>query len=489
MPKVMLVEDDNNLREIYEARLQAEGYTIVSAKDGEEALTVAKAEKPELIISDVMMPKISGFEMLDILRNTEGLKNVRVIMLTALGQSEDQERATKLGADKYLVKSQVTLEDIVKVSHDLLEDQPAQAAAVPAAATPAPVISAPATAPTPPPVAPEPVATPPADTPVAPPPVETIATPPPAAPSPAPVISAPATAPTPPPVAPEPVATPPADTPVAPPPVETAASTNTETTPEASNDSGRKMLTEPPSSEPIDSSELGGSIAGGNSDEFDQSSGAPRPRNSETPGVEAISGNVGTINTLDKALASEVAAAEKDNVEAQTTSQEQKAVDDKIEDFIAGASSDAPGPDGTVAEPPKPPEETPTAAENKIEDDKLMASAVDDLTAAAQQAPAPVAPKPEPTVTESDGKVKPVSSKPKPGASVVIAGKKVIAPPANSDKPDLQTLLAMEAAKEAAEQPSGPPTAVVSTESGIESKPLDTPSTGSPTVDPNSISL
>ena len=59
MAKVLLVEDDNNLREIYEARLQAEGYDIVSATDGEQALAVAKNERPDLIISDVMMPKIS----------------------------------------------------------------------------------------------------------------------------------------------------------------------------------------------------------------------------------------------------------------------------------------------------------------------------------------------------------------------------------------------------------------------------------------------
>ncbi len=121
MAKILLVEDDNNLREIYEARLQAEGYTIASAHDGEEALVVAKAEKPDLIISDVMMPKISGFEMLDILRNTDSLKNVKVIMLTALGQSDDQERANKLGTDRYLVKSQVTLEDIVNVANELLQ--------------------------------------------------------------------------------------------------------------------------------------------------------------------------------------------------------------------------------------------------------------------------------------------------------------------------------------------------------------------------------
>ena len=100
MTKLMLVEDDNNLREIYGARLQAEGYEIVSAKDGEEALALAVKERPDLIISDVMMPKISGFDMLDILRSTTETKHTKVIMMTALSQKEDQERGEKLGADR-----------------------------------------------------------------------------------------------------------------------------------------------------------------------------------------------------------------------------------------------------------------------------------------------------------------------------------------------------------------------------------------------------
>ncbi len=164
MTKVMLVEDDNNLREIYEARLQAEGYDIVAAKDGEEALVLAKEHKPELVISDVMMPKISGFEMLDILRNTDGLKDVKVIMLTALGQSDDQARADKLGADRYLVKSQVTLEDIVTVARELIDgpDAPEAAPAVDApaaiAVTPDPVVPAEPVA-----VAPEPTVVVPSD--------------------------------------------------------------------------------------------------------------------------------------------------------------------------------------------------------------------------------------------------------------------------------------------------------------------------------------
>ncbi|MCA9346655.1 response regulator, partial [Candidatus Saccharibacteria bacterium] len=127
MAKILLVEDDNNLREIYEARLMAEGYDIVSARDGEEALSVAIKEKPDLVISDVMMPKISGFDMLDILRTTEETKNIKVIMMTALSQAEDKARAEKLGADRYLVKSQVTLEDVAKVAKEVLEGSTAPA--------------------------------------------------------------------------------------------------------------------------------------------------------------------------------------------------------------------------------------------------------------------------------------------------------------------------------------------------------------------------
>ena len=122
----MLVEDDNNLREIYEARLAAEGYDIVAAQDGEEALALAVKERPDLIIADIMMPKVSGFDMLDILRSTPETKHTKIIMMTALSQAEDKTRAEKLGADRYLVKSQVTLEDVVKVASEMLNQTTAQ---------------------------------------------------------------------------------------------------------------------------------------------------------------------------------------------------------------------------------------------------------------------------------------------------------------------------------------------------------------------------
>lgn len=144
MSKIMLVEDDNNLREIYEARLIAEGYEIVSAKDGEEALAMAVKEKPDLIISDVMMPKISGFDMLDILRTTPETKNTKIIMMTALSQAEDKSRADKLGADRYLVKSQVTLEDVAAVAREVLSGEAGSPNPETPSTTPAPVATTPA---------------------------------------------------------------------------------------------------------------------------------------------------------------------------------------------------------------------------------------------------------------------------------------------------------------------------------------------------------
>lgn len=121
MTKILLVEDDKNLQEIYGVRLGSEGYQMLIAGDGEEALNVALKEKPDLILSDVMMPKISGFDMLDILRSTPEIKDTKVIIMTALSSEDQRERGEQLGADIYLVKSQVGIEDVVQAVKDLLE--------------------------------------------------------------------------------------------------------------------------------------------------------------------------------------------------------------------------------------------------------------------------------------------------------------------------------------------------------------------------------
>ena len=124
MTKILLVEDDKSLREIYGVRLLAEGYDIVSAGDGEEALAMAIKERPALIVSDVMMPKISGFDMLDILRSATETKDIKVIMMTALSSEDQRQRGESLGADRYLVKSQVGIEDVVRTVHEVLGDLP-----------------------------------------------------------------------------------------------------------------------------------------------------------------------------------------------------------------------------------------------------------------------------------------------------------------------------------------------------------------------------
>ncbi len=120
MTKILLVEDDKSLREIYGVRLLAEGYDIVSAGDGEEALAIAIKERPQLILSDVMMPKISGFDMLDILRSTTETKDTKVIIMTALSSEEQRQRGESLGADLYLVKSQVGIEDVIRAVKEVL---------------------------------------------------------------------------------------------------------------------------------------------------------------------------------------------------------------------------------------------------------------------------------------------------------------------------------------------------------------------------------
>lgn len=111
--KILLVEDDVALSGVYKSRLEMEGFEARAVNNGELALSAATEFKPDLILLDAMMPKISGFDVLDILRNTPETANIRIIMLTALSQPKDKERAESLGVDDYLVKSQVVIGDVV----------------------------------------------------------------------------------------------------------------------------------------------------------------------------------------------------------------------------------------------------------------------------------------------------------------------------------------------------------------------------------------
>lgn len=118
--KILLVEDDIALSAVYKSRLELEGFDTREVNNGEDALSAALEYKPDLIVLDAMMPKISGFDVLDILRNTPDTTNIKIVMLTALSQPKDKERAENLGVDDYLVKSQVVIGDVVdRVKHHL----------------------------------------------------------------------------------------------------------------------------------------------------------------------------------------------------------------------------------------------------------------------------------------------------------------------------------------------------------------------------------
>ena len=110
---ILLVDDDLTLREMYEERLKSEGFTIVQASNGEEALSKAKDIKPNLILLDIMMPKINGFDVLKGLKADSELKDIPVIILTALIQDVDRVQGDKLGATDYIVKSETMPGEVI----------------------------------------------------------------------------------------------------------------------------------------------------------------------------------------------------------------------------------------------------------------------------------------------------------------------------------------------------------------------------------------
>jgi DNA-binding response OmpR family regulator len=119
--KVLIVDDDDQIATMYTTHLEIKGFSTKRVSNGEEALSTALDFKPDIILLDVMMPKISGFDVLDILKNTEQTKDIPVIMLTALSATEDMEKAKKLGANEYLEKSATDLPTILAKINGLIK--------------------------------------------------------------------------------------------------------------------------------------------------------------------------------------------------------------------------------------------------------------------------------------------------------------------------------------------------------------------------------
>ena len=116
MAKIMLVEDDAILVEMYQAKFELEGHEIVVATNGQECLDLLESYQPDLILLDILMPKLNGFHVLKEIKKHPHLRNIPVILLTNLGEAEvdmNEELARALGVNDYLIKSHHTPDEVV----------------------------------------------------------------------------------------------------------------------------------------------------------------------------------------------------------------------------------------------------------------------------------------------------------------------------------------------------------------------------------------
>ena len=112
--RILLAEDDRFLRKAAETTLKQQGYTVITAADGEEALRVARSAPPDLILLDVIMPKLNGFQVLDALKKDPTTAHIPVIILSNLGQDRDVQQAMEAGATAYFIKADLSLQALVQ---------------------------------------------------------------------------------------------------------------------------------------------------------------------------------------------------------------------------------------------------------------------------------------------------------------------------------------------------------------------------------------
>lgn len=118
---ILLVEDDNLLVRMYQDKFVRDGYKVNVASNGEEGLVKLKEQKPDLILLDIMMPKMDGFEMLKRIKADPKTKGVPVILLTNLGGQDDAKKGLEMGAVAYLIKSDYTPDEIAEKVKEILE--------------------------------------------------------------------------------------------------------------------------------------------------------------------------------------------------------------------------------------------------------------------------------------------------------------------------------------------------------------------------------
>jgi len=120
MKKILLVEDDPFLIDIYSTKLDEGGFKVSIVKDGTQVLEKAKKNKPDLILLDIVLPHIDGWQILKQLKTDAALKDAKIVILSNLSQKEEVEKGLSLGADKYLIKSDFTPSQVIKEIKELL---------------------------------------------------------------------------------------------------------------------------------------------------------------------------------------------------------------------------------------------------------------------------------------------------------------------------------------------------------------------------------
>jgi len=118
--KLLLAEDDKFISRAYVDGLTRAGIDVVLASDGEEAIKKINAEKPDIILLDVIMPEKNGFEVLQSIKAVDGLKSIPVVILSNLGQESDIQKGKELGADDYLIKSNFSIKEVVEKIQSIL---------------------------------------------------------------------------------------------------------------------------------------------------------------------------------------------------------------------------------------------------------------------------------------------------------------------------------------------------------------------------------
>ncbi|MFH1610957.1 MAG: response regulator [Patescibacteria group bacterium] len=118
---ILLVEDDGFLANMYKTKLELEKYNVIMATNGESALRIVNEKELDLILLDIVLPKVTGFEVITKIKSDKELKKIPVIMLTNLGQKEDIEKGLKLGADEYLIKAHFLPSEVISKIKKLID--------------------------------------------------------------------------------------------------------------------------------------------------------------------------------------------------------------------------------------------------------------------------------------------------------------------------------------------------------------------------------